>query len=138
MNEDRRPVHEASTSERDGARRGRRAVRTHPPKGIVVVRPPIVDRVSRETTLVGALQLVDEGLAAAEESYRRVLTLFEASLGEEHPELGNVHRRLAEVEHGRGRPAEADYHARRALEIDQALGAMPLRRKAELVSGAVS
>ena len=138
MSEDRRAIHEASMSDRDRGRRARRAARTHPPNVVALVRPPVVDRVSCETTLVGALQLVDEGLAAAEESYRQVLALLEASLGEEHPELGDVHRRLAEVEHGRGRTAEADYHARRALEIDRVRGAMPRRRKMELVSGALS
>jgi hypothetical protein len=98
----------------------------------------VIDRVGRETTLVGALQLVDEGLAAAEESYRRVLALFEASLGEEHPELGDVHRRLSESENARGHTAAAKYHARRALEIDRALGALPLRQRSESAVGALS
>jgi tetratricopeptide repeat protein len=138
MSEDRRAVLEASTTDRDRRRRGRRAGRRHPPNVIALVRPPVVDRVGRETTLVGALQLVDEGLAAAEDSYRRVLALFEASLGEEHREVADVHRRLSESENARGNTAAAEHHARRALEIDRALGALPLHQKLESAVGALS
>jgi hypothetical protein len=92
----------------------------------------VPDRVQRETTLIGALQLVEEGLAAAEESYRRVLAAFEASVGENHPEAADVHRRLAEAERARGHTAESDYHAHRAVEIDRILGALPIRQEAQL------
>jgi hypothetical protein len=92
---------------------------------------PADDRVHRETTLIGALQLVEEGLTAAEESYRRVLTVFELSLGEDHPEVADVHRRLSDAEQARGHHAQAEYHVRRACEIEGALGAVPIRRMAD-------
>ena len=141
MSDQQRAAHDASSIDRDRGRRGRRTAGTHPRRAVAVARlgpagpvsVPADDRVHRETTLVGAMQLVEEGLAAAEESYRRVLEVFEASLGEEHPEVADVHRRLSEAEQARGHGAEAEYHARRAVEIDRALGAVPLRRTAEPV-----
>jgi hypothetical protein len=137
MSDDRQTVHDLSIVDRDKGRRGRRTARTRPPKagaisrlGTSAVAPAqhhVPDRVQRETTLIGALQLVEEGLAAAEESYRRVLTAFETSVGENHPEAAEVHRRLAEAERARGHTAESDDHAHRAVEIDRILGALPLR-----------
>lgn len=56
-----------------------------------------------ETSLLRALALVDEGLAAAEESYWRVLAIFENSLGPGHPEAVAVHHRIATAQLGRGR-----------------------------------
>jgi hypothetical protein len=142
MNDDRWTVHDLSILDRDRGRRGRRAARNRPPKAGAVARlatsaavpaaqDHAPDRVQRETTLIGALQLVEEGLAAAEESYRRVLEAFEASVGENHPEAADVHRRLAEAERARGHTAQSDYHAHRAVEIDRILGALPLRREAQ-------
>ena len=145
MSDQRRAAHDASSIDQ-GGRRGRPTAGTRPSNTVAVLRLRSAepapgpgegrrpdDRVHRETTLFGALQLVDEGLAAAENSYRRVLTVLEASLGEEHPEVADVHRRLSEAERARGHGAEAEYHARRAGEIDRSLGAVPLRRKAERV-----
>jgi hypothetical protein len=145
MNDDRQTVHDLAIVDRDGGRRGRRTARTRPPKAGAVGRlgssalvpaaagqHPVPDRVQRETTLIGALQLVEEGLAAAEESYRRVLAVFEASVGEHHSEAADVHRRLAEAERARGHTAESDYHAGRAVEIDRILGALPIRQEAQL------
>jgi len=65
-------------------------------------------------TLTAALQLADEALAAAEESYHRVLTIFESLLGDEHHEVGVLHLRLAEAAQARGRSDQADYHTERA------------------------
>jgi hypothetical protein len=151
MSDQRRAAHDASSIDRDRGRRNRRTAGTRPSNTLAVVRlGPAApapspgagrrpdDRVQRETTLVGALQLVEDGLAAAEESYRRVLAVFEASLGEEHPEVADVHRRLSVAEQARGHGAEAEYHARRAREIDRTLGAVPLRRKADRAVGALT
>jgi hypothetical protein len=145
MSDDRQMVHDLSIVDREGGRRGRRTARTRPPKAgsvgrlgtsVVVPAAPghhhVPDRVQRETTLIGALQLVEEGLAAAEDSYRRVLAAFEASVGENHPEAADVHRRLAEAERARGHTAESDHHAHRAGEIDRIVGALPIRQEAQL------
>jgi hypothetical protein len=68
-------------------------------------------------TLFGALALADEALAAVEESYRRVLAVFEKSLGPEHVEVAVIHRCLAEADHYRGRWAEAEGHAEKARQL---------------------
>ena len=126
-------VLDASSIAQDRNRRERRSAGTHPPKAVGGVSVagtsavPADDRVHRETTLMGALQLVEEGLSAAEESYRRVLAVFEVRLGPDHPEVADVHRRLSEAEDARGHREQAEYHARRALAIESALGAVPLR-----------
>jgi tetratricopeptide repeat protein len=143
MSDEIRATHDAPSIDRDRGRRGRHGAQTRPRKAMAVGRlstaapvciaaddPRAVDRVKRETTLIGALQLAEEGLGAAEESYRRVLAVLEGSLGEGHPEVADIHRWLSETKHARGQGDEAEYHARRALEIDGALGALPLRRKA--------
>ena len=70
------------------------------------------DRVKRETTLFGAVQLVEEALAAAEESYRRVLTVFTSLLGSEHPEVAAAQRRLWMATRAQSREAEDEYHGR--------------------------
>ncbi|MGH8971973.1 MAG: hypothetical protein ACRD0C_02065 [Acidimicrobiia bacterium] len=48
------------------------------------------------------MALVDEGLAAAEESYWRVLAIFEGSLGTGHPEVAAMKRRIADAHLGCG------------------------------------
>jgi hypothetical protein len=133
MTDQKCSVLEASSIDRDRNRRGRHSAGTHPRKAIARVGAagtlpvPADDRVRRETTLMGALQLVEEGLTAAEDSYRRVLAVFEVSLGANHLEVADVHRRLSEAEDARGHSEQAEYHARRALEIECARGAVPLR-----------
>jgi Tetratricopeptide repeat len=128
----------------DRNRRGRRTVGAHPRKAVARVgvagtlSVPVADRVHRETTLMGALELVEEGLTAAEESYRRVLAVFEARLGPDHPEVADVHRRLSESEDARGHSEQAEYHARRALEIESALGSVLLRPMAESAERALT
>ena len=62
-------------------------------------------RLRGETSLLGALALAEEGLAAAEESYWQVLAVFERTLGSEDPEVAMFHRRLAEACQGRARRA---------------------------------
>ena len=142
MSDGRQALQDLSMLDPDTGRRDRRTARTRPPKAGAISRLGTSavaaaghygpDRVQRETTLVGALQLVEEGLVAAEESYRRVLAAFEASVGKHHPEAADVHRRLAEAEGARGHTAESDYHSRRAVEIDRILGALPTRPEAQL------
>jgi hypothetical protein len=144
MRDDRQTVHDLPIVDRDTGRRSRRTALTRPPKagavgrlspslGVPASAGPhhVPDRVQRETTLIGALQLVEEGLAAAEESYHRVLAAFQASVGDNHLEAADVHRRLAEAKRARGHAAESDYHACRAVEIDRALGALPIRQEAQ-------
>src|SRR2546423_7050401 len=83
MSDQRRAAHDASSIDQ-GGRRGRPTAGTRPSNTVAVLRLRSAepapgpgegrrpdDRVHRETTLFGALQLVDEGLAAAENSYRR-------------------------------------------------------------------
>lgn len=133
MTDQKCSVLEASSIDRDRNRRGRRSAGTHPRKAVAQVgvagtlSVPADDRVHRETTLMGALQLVEEGLTEAEESYRRVLAVFEVRLGPDHPEVADIHRRLSEAENARGHSEQAEHHSRRALEIECALGAVPLR-----------
>ena len=137
MSDQNLAVGDVATIDRDRSRRGRHTAGTHPRRAVARVgvagtpSVPADDRVHRETTLIGALQLVDEGLTAAGDSYRRVLAVFEVSLGADHLEVADVHRRLSEAEQARGHNEQAEYHARRALEIECALGAVPLRRMAE-------
>ncbi len=87
-------------------RRERRASRRRPAQwsaGLVTVpAAPSMDRLQAETGLLGALALVDEGLAAAEESYWRVLAIFEGSLGTGHPEVAAMKRRIADAHLGCG------------------------------------
>jgi hypothetical protein len=70
-----------------------------------------------EATLIGALGLVEEGLAAVEESYRRVLVSLGRALGPHHCEVAAIHRWLAEADYCHGRWAEAEAHVRRAARI---------------------
>lgn len=85
-----------------GERRTRRGRPAQWSTGPVGTREATRDRLQSETSLLGALALIDEGLAAARESYWRVLALFESSLGAEHPEVAAVKRRIAAARLGRG------------------------------------
>jgi hypothetical protein len=93
------PVHNAEVGGTE-RRRGRRASGGRPVQWTaqpVRASEARSDRLQAETSLLGALALVDEGLAAAEESYWRVLEVFESSLGAEHPEVAAVKRRIADA-----------------------------------------
>lgn len=70
-----------------------------------------------ESSLLGALARAEAGLTAAETSYWRVLAVLERSVGSGHPEVATVHRRIADVHHGRGRASDAEAHARTALAV---------------------
>jgi tetratricopeptide (TPR) repeat protein len=100
-------------------RRGRRPSPSRPTKSPRAAIPVAAG----ETGLLDALTLAEEGLAAAEESYWRVLDVLERSLGPEDPEVATIHRRLAMTEQCRGRRAEAEAHVRMALALHKkALG----------------
>lgn len=94
------PSGEIDGADRRQARQVRRRRPAQSSAGLVTVSAPSKDRLQAETSLLGALALVDEGLAAAEESYWRVLTIFEASLGAGHPEVAALKRRIADAHLG--------------------------------------
>src|SRR2546423_5889819 len=122
MSDQRRAAHDASSIDQ-GGRRGRPTAGTRPSNTVAVLRLRSAepapgpgegrrpdDRVHRETTLFGALQLVDEGLAAAENSYRRGVTALGGALGEEHPQGAAVPPPPSPAQRGPGGPGAAAGH----------------------------
>jgi tetratricopeptide (TPR) repeat protein len=75
--------------------------------------------------LVGGEELYRQAFNAgrfdeAEAGYRRALSAIEAQLGVDNVDMAAVHHLLAELEHTRGRHAEAESHARTALAVRRA------------------
>jgi hypothetical protein len=82
---------------------------------------PVAAGPREEATLISALGLAEQGLAAVEESYRHVLDSLERALGSEHCEVAAIHRWLAEADSCHGRWAEAEAHVRKAAHIERRL-----------------
>ena len=80
-------------------------------------------RWARHLNNVGAVHFVDGSLDEAKERYERALTLREAALGPEHPDVANTLNNLGNVYGSAGSFAEAEACFKRTLEIrKKALG----------------